>query len=142
MNDHIAPISEQARLFLGSAALGLPIGLLLDAFRLLRALFPHHAIAVFIEDTAFVCISMLILQCYGIMFAHGSIRGYFAIGAVLGLAVYLLTIGAVWMRMLKKIKARNQHIKRRFCTIRKRLIRFFVEPDKNQPNEKESHENA
>lgn len=126
MTEHIASISEQTRLFLGSCLLGLPIGICLDCFRFLRMLLPHHKIAVFLEDAALVLFSALLLQSYALMFAHGSLRGYFALGAALGLTLYLLTIGLVWIRILRKFKDFFRAVPVSICMILKKSFRFFV----------------
>lgn len=96
-------ISEQTQLFLGSVLLGLPIGLLLDGFRFLRMLLPHHSAAVFLEDSALTAGAMFLLQTYAVMFGRSEMRGYFCIGAALGFLLYLLTIGCVLTRMRQKL---------------------------------------
>ncbi|MBR6108022.1 MAG: spore cortex biosynthesis protein YabQ [Oscillospiraceae bacterium] len=103
----------QAELFLRSMLLGLPAGLLLDCFRTLRALLPHHALLVFIEDTVYVFLCIFTVQCYVWMYAGGVFRWQYAAGACIGLAVYLATVGAVWMRMLRRLR----------CAVR-RVLRF------------------
>ena len=107
-------ISQQARLFLYSVLLGVPIGILFDVFRILRAALPHHPLAVFLEDTAFSCAAILILQCYALMCGDGVLRWYFCIGALLGLLLYLCTIGAIIMQMLKKCRNMSRRLKRIF----------------------------
>lgn len=126
MSEHIASISEQTRLFLGSCLLGLPIGMLLDVFRLLRLALPHRTIAVFLEDTIFMILSIFAVQSYAVMFAHSQMRGFFIVGALLGLLLYLLMIGAVWMRILHKFRRFFDSIPVFLCMIWKKSLRFFV----------------
>lgn len=138
--EHFFSISEEARLFLGSCLLGLPIGMLLDIFRLLRATLPHHAIAVFLEDVCFALAAMVMLQCYATMFARSDLRGYFAVGALLGLTLYLLTIGTVWMQILRKLKHCLILPKRVFCRIRRKIHGFFVRFTEKRRNPKKNVE--
>ncbi|HAG14533.1 MAG TPA: hypothetical protein DCG49_11840 [Ruminococcus sp.] len=100
---HLTLHAETIR-FLGSCLLGIPIGLLLECFRTLRACLPHHCIAVFLEDALFSFGICFLLQCYAWMFAEDVLRWYHAAGAMLGFAVWLLTVGAVWRRMLCRFR--------------------------------------
>ena len=102
----------QMTLFLRSILLGLPAGLLLDCFRTLRALLPHHALLVFLEDTVYVFLCVFTVQCYVWMYAGGAFRWQYAAGACIGLAVYLATVGAVWMRMLGRLRRAVRHFLR------------------------------
>ncbi len=104
LQGHTLTAAAQISLFLRSILLGLPAGILLDCFRTLRAVFPHHALLVFLEDTVYVFSCVFMVQCYIWMFAGGAFRWQYAAGACLGLAVYLATAGAVWMRMLYRIR--------------------------------------
>lgn len=118
MQPHISVGTELLR-FLRSLLLGLPCGLLLELFRTLRALLPHHPLAVFLEDAVFSFAFCFFLQCYAWSFCAGALRWQYAFGAVLGLAVWLCTAGALWTRMLLRIK-------RCCCTIRQKIKRIFV----------------
>lgn len=126
--DHLTIYAQSMR-FLGSFLIGLPVGLLLDCFRTLRAILPHHVIAVFLEDTLFAFLSCFLVQCYVWMFADGMLRWHYAAGAMLGFLLYLLTIGAVWMRILKRLR-------RFFCSLRQKIGQFFVRNSKNAESEK------
>ncbi|MCR5307257.1 MAG: hypothetical protein K6E36_12280 [Oscillospiraceae bacterium] len=132
LTGQIAAVSEEARMFLLSVLLGLPAGLLLDALRLLRALIPHGAAAVFFEDALYVFSLMLMLQCAALMFLQGSLRLYCALGMLLGLALYLLTAGAVTGRLLRSLRRASAVIRRR---IRQKAARFFVRKSENQRGE-------
>ena len=104
LQGHSMTVAEQISLFLRSILLGLPAGLLLDEFRTLRALLPHRWLPVFLEDTVYVFLCIFMVQCYAWMYAGGAFRWQYAAGACLGLALYLVTVGAVWMRMLKRLR--------------------------------------
>lgn len=105
--------------FFYSLPVGLLCGVLLEIFRTLRALLPHHPIAVFIEDTLFSFLCCFVLQCYAWSFCAGALRWQYAAGLLLGLAVWLCTFGAVWVRMLERL--------RRICRILcQKIRRVFV----------------
>ena len=97
-------VPQETRLFLLSCLLGIPLGLLFDVFRTLRALLPHCAAAVFIEDALFSLSGCVLLQLFASAFAEDTLRWYYALGAVLGLLLWLLTVGAVWMRMIAALR--------------------------------------
>ena len=137
--EHIFTIREQTRMFLGSVLLGLPAGLLLDVFRSLRTLVPHGKAAVFLEDTLFAFLTAVMLQTYSVMFVHGSLRIYCALGTFLGLLLYLLTIGALWMRFLRALHRLTSGIR---CRIRQKSTTFFVRISKKIKPRKKSVENT
>ena len=101
---HQMAVETELLLFFGSLAAGLPAGILLDVFRTLRVLIPHCAVVVFIEDTVFSFLSVCAVQCYVWMFAGGTFRWHYALGAMTGLLLYLLTVGAVWMRLVRGLR--------------------------------------
>ena len=137
--EHILTIHEQTRMFLGSVLLGLPAGLLLDVFRSLRTLVPHGKVAVFLEDTLFAFLTAVMLQTYAVMFVHSSLRFYCALGAFLGLLLYMLTIGALWMRFLRGLHGLFSKIR---CRIRQKSTEFFVGISKKIKSQKKSVENT
>ena len=121
--------------------MGLPLGILLDGFRFLRMLWPHRGIAVFLEDMCFSATAMLLLQCYATMFARGELRLYYALGALLGLILYLMTIGAVWSRMLQRCKGAVQRACSRICCVlcrnwQKIRLKFVANPKKQRKHGK------
>ncbi|MBR6420423.1 MAG: spore cortex biosynthesis protein YabQ [Oscillospiraceae bacterium] len=131
------PISEEARLFLMSCLLGVPLGMLFDLFRTLRALLPHHPVIVFLEDTFFALCFCVSLQLYASAFGQDALRWYYTLGALLGLALWLLTLGAVWMRLLRGIRRLLGRILHSFGRIMQKTARLFVRnTKKSDPAEK------
>lgn len=112
-------VSTELMRFCYSLLLGLPCGILLEIFRTLRALLPHHPIAVFIEDTIFSFSCCFVLQCYVWSFCAGALRWQYAAGMCLGLILWLLTAGAVWRRILDRVQLTGR-------VIREKIIRVFV----------------
>lgn len=104
LSEQIFTIEQETWLFLGSCLLGIPVGMLLDLMRLLRTILPHHAAAVFLEDALLICFAAILVQCYATMFARGALRYYDALGCCCGFLIYLCTVGAVWQRMLSRMR--------------------------------------
>ncbi len=121
--EHILTVQAQTWLFLGSVLLGLPLGLLLDCFRIARALIPHRAFAVFLEDALYVFVCAFCLQIYASVFAHSVLRMYCFLGALLGLLLYLCTVGTVIMRICGTLRSLLRAF---FCRIRQKASGFFV----------------
>ena len=125
MTPHLTVQQELTR-FAQSLLLGIPAGLLLDLFRTLRALLPHHPLTVFLEDALYTFLLCFLLQCFVWMYADTVLRWQYALGELLGLALYLLTAGTVWSRIL-----------RRLCAIRQKIRLAFVKnTEKEKPAEK------
>lgn len=113
------PVALELRRVLYALPLGLICGLLFDIMRILRALLPHHYIAVFLEDTLFSFLCCFMLQCYAWSFCGGALRWQYAAGAGIGLCLYLLTAGLVISRILRRWS--------RFChALRKKIRLVFV----------------
>ena len=125
MTPHLHVSQELAR-FAQSLLLGIPAGVLLDLFRTLRALLPHHPLTVFLEDALYTFLLCVLLQCFVWMYADTVLRWQYALGELIGLVLYLLTAGTVWTRMLKRL-----------CAIRQKIFRAFVKnTEKEAPGEK------
>ncbi len=96
-------VSEELRLFALSCLLGAGFGAWYDLFRLLRLLLPHGSLLVAAEDILFLA------GCTGTFcgFISLSVRGElhccYLLGAVLGAALYLLTLGSLVMRILRRL---------------------------------------
>lgn len=125
MTPHLA-VSQELTRFAQSLLLGIPAGLLLDLFRTLRALLPHHPLTVFLEDALYTFLLCFLLQCFIWMYADTVLRWQYVCGELIGLAVYLLTAGTVWSRVLRRV-----------CTIRQKIRSIFVKnTEKEKPAEK------
>ncbi|MDD5947525.1 MAG: spore cortex biosynthesis protein YabQ [Oscillospiraceae bacterium] len=130
-------VYQETWLFLGSCLLGLPLGILWDAMRLLRCLLPHHAVAVFLEDVLLVFAAAVAVQCYAIVFARSALRYYDALGCVCGFVIYCCTVGAVTGRILHRIRhgrtALAHQMKHMCCLIWKKIAGVFVRcPEKRR----------
>lgn len=129
--DHSVTVSLEMQCFLRSLLVGLPCGLLFDLCRTLRALLPHHFIAVFLEDTLCAFLCCFFVQCYAWSFCGGILRWQYLAGTVIGLCIYLLTVGAVWKRILQKLS--------RFChLIPQKISSVFVRNPENTESDKKN----
>ena len=109
MTPHLTVTQELAR-FAESLLLGIPAGLLLELFRTLRALLPHHPLTVFLEDALYSFLLCVLLLGFVWVYADTVLRWQYAAGELLGLIIWLLTAGTVWARMLKRLRLFRQHI--------------------------------
>ena len=88
-------VTEQTRLFLWACLIGVGLGIVYDCFRVLRIVFNHKFVAVFIEDVLFTIFYALCLFVYMTECSRGQIRFFVIIGSLLGFVAYLLTVGFV-----------------------------------------------
>ena len=96
-------ISEELRLFFLSCAAGGIFGIYYDVFRTLRLTVPHHSFFVFLEDVVFLATYAVFLSAFSSVEARGELRGYYALGGVLGFILYYFTIGKFVMRLMARI---------------------------------------
>lgn len=112
-------VPEQLLLFGGACLMGVPAGLLLDLFRLLRVCFPHHSAAVVLEDVILCVLWAFMLLAFTYAFARGEFRMYYAAGMFLGMLLYETVFGVWLLRLMRLLK------KKRFAPIcRKKQTRF------------------
>lgn len=94
---------EELALFGMSCLFGAALGVYYDIFRCLRLIFPHNRIMTAFEDILFLTGYGIFLTAFASAAARGELRFYFIIGNSLGFVIYLLTVGSLIMRILKKI---------------------------------------
>lgn len=98
-------ISEQTKLFLWACVLGGAMGIIFDFFRVARILVKHRKIAVFVEDFIFTILFFLAFFIYSTERARGQLRFFVFMGAVLGLLIYILSVGTVVVTITRKTSA-------------------------------------
>lgn len=86
-----------------SCGLGFLLGLWYDGLRLLRTLLRWGRIGTFIADVLFCVSAALCLFFFSFPLTGGAVRGYLLLGAAVGFAVYLGTIGRVSVRFCVRI---------------------------------------
>ena len=98
--DTFRTVQQELALFGGSVLLGIPSGIFLDGFRLFRRCVRHPALAAAVEDALWLLGTAVLLLCYASACAKGVFRVYYAVGCLLGLIVYELTLGEPTVRLL------------------------------------------
>lgn len=120
METHIT-VQEELLRFLRAAALGASCGVLFDFLRFLRALLPHGAVVVFLEDALFSFMFCFVLQVDAWSFCGGSLRFQHFLAMCLGFTAYLLTVGRVTARIMKCLRQLRSGI----CRLYLRIVRRF-----------------
>lgn len=95
--------TEQTQLFLLSCVLGIPIGIVFDIFRVIRAVIPHNKIMVAVEDVLFMFIYASFVMCFSIVASRGEFRVFYVIGNFLGFTIYFFTVGNIVVGIIRKI---------------------------------------
>lgn len=95
-------ISEELRLFFLSCAAGAVFGIYYDVFRVLRLTIPHKSFFVFWEDVIFLATFAVFLSAFAAAEARGELRGYYALGSLIGFTLYHFSIGSFVVRLINK----------------------------------------
>ena len=114
-------ISEQCLYFSASILFGVLAALFYELFHFLRALIPHHAIVVSVEDFIYcsTCAVLFIFLTYAL--SYGEIRWFGIFGALSGAFLYRFALG----RKLKKYIDRLADALRRLCA---RVVKSVIKP--------------
>jgi spore cortex biosynthesis protein YabQ len=93
--DTFYSVTEQAELFLLSVLVGAALGVVFDAFRLLRAVFltARKSFLVHVADFIFVLFYTFVIFTYSAVSARGEVRFFIFIGSLCGFLIETLTIG-------------------------------------------------
>ena len=115
-------LSEQTAYFLWSLVLGLALGVLYDAVRMVRMVLKAGRIHVMISDILFFAICGVVTSFFALPFNKGDVRGFIIFGEAAGFLVYRLTLGA----FMGKVYAFLARVLRGFVQkIRKILEKIF-----------------
>ena len=96
-------VARETVIFLLSCLVGAWIGVVYDAFRIIRIAFPHGKWAVFIEDVIFVLISAVFTFFFSVKFLNGFFRVFVVAGEILGFVIYYFTIGVLVFNCFKTL---------------------------------------
>lgn len=88
----ILSLNHQAVLFLTTAAAGFLLGLLYDAVRIFRQIFPHKNALIQIEDALYWGVVILLMFVFMLHENYGEIRFFSILGAFLGMGLYFLSL--------------------------------------------------
>ena len=96
-------ITNQLIYFLKSVLLGAVLGLIFDAFKILRLFIKHNVVAIFVEDVAFCIISAVITYGFMVDISCGQIRIFILAGELIGLVLYKLTLSKLLVTLIVNI---------------------------------------
>ena len=98
-------VSRQTELFLMSVGIGAALGVVYDVFRALRAMLPPlgKVIPTAVCDIVYMMIAGLFIYLFSLTAAGGEIRGYYWLGALLGWVIYILTVGAAVIGIIRTV---------------------------------------
>lgn len=94
--------AEQTQLFLLSCVMGVPLGIIFDIFRALRAVLPHNRFTVALEDTIFLGIYSVMLSLFCVVFSRSEFRVFYIVGNILGFGIYFFTLGNIVLGAIRK----------------------------------------
>lgn len=105
MPDYIFGLQYETKLFLLSFLIGAVFGAVYDILRIIRIVKHHHKIVIFVEDFFFVLFCGFWYFVFSTDVARGQIRLFTFIGIIIGLIVYLMTVGSITIRFASGIKS-------------------------------------
>ena len=103
ITENFLTVSEELRLFGISCLVGAALGAVYDVFRAFRLIFPHNSILTAFEDILFSGIYAVTLSVFLAVFAGGETRLYYAVGNLIGFALYMALVGSVVMGTLRRL---------------------------------------
>lgn len=98
--------TQQLRYFVIALAVGIAMGVIYEAFRLIRLISPKGKMLCFVCDVLFMSLASLISFVLTVVINTGIIRWYILLGEVVGFFVYMRTIGRVsgaLFRLIRKL---------------------------------------
>lgn len=98
-------VSRQTELFLLSVGVGAALGVVYDVFRALRAMLPPlgKTVPTAICDIIYMIIAGAAIYLFSLTAAGGEIRGYYWLGALLGWIIYIFTVGAAVIGVIRAV---------------------------------------
>ena len=84
-------IAEQTMIFLQASVLGIGMGLLYDAFRIIRIKTKNNIIFTFIFDILYTALFTVSMFLFIVDAANGMIHAYIPMGTALGMCLYFLS---------------------------------------------------
>lgn len=96
-------ILEQSNMFVVSFVVGVLMGVCYDFLRVVRRAVPHGIVAVSIEDIIYWILWTYFLVCILQSYNRGELRLYVILAIILGLIIYINTIGCVVMKLFNYI---------------------------------------
>ncbi|MCD8328383.1 MAG: spore cortex biosynthesis protein YabQ [Ruminococcus sp.] len=91
-------------LFALSIAIGVIFGVIYEATRIVRIIFPHRSWLVFLEDMLFMLFCGFWFFIFSMTFARGQLRGFLLLGNLLGFFLYIFTLGELVKRVVTRAR--------------------------------------
>ncbi len=133
-------LSYELALLLQSVGIGIIFGVVFDALRVVRIIFPHKSWMIFTEDFLFMLFCGFWFFVFSMTSARGQLRAFLLLGAVAGFFLYIYTVGEIVRRFIIKtrdtiraaLKRAYYKVKTRFISpvyrfIRRKYGKFFVD---------------
>lgn len=133
-------LSYELALLLQSVGIGIIFGVVFDALRVVRIIFPHKSWMIFTEDFLFMLFCGFWFFVFSMISARGQLRAFLLLGAVAGFFLYIYTVGEIVRRFIIKtrdtiraaLKRVYNKVKTRFISpvyrfIRRKYGKFFVD---------------
>lgn len=89
-------------LLIESLKLGIKMGLIYDAFRLLRVLFSHHKFIIDVEDIVYWIICTYLIFRLQLNLADGITRGFVIVTVFVGMGLYHMVFARWWISPVRK----------------------------------------
>ncbi|MGN0435694.1 MAG: spore cortex biosynthesis protein YabQ [Wujia sp.] len=103
-------------MFVISFIVGVLMGVSYDFLRVIRRVVLHGIVAISIEDIIYWILWTYLLVCILQSYNRGELRLYIILAIILGLVIYINTIGCVFMKLinyiLKQIRKQCKKIKK------------------------------
>ncbi len=116
-------LSYELVLFLQSVGIGIIFGVVFDALRVVRIIFPHKSWMVFTEDLLFMLFCGFWFFVFSMTSARGQLRAFLIIGAAAGFFLYIYTVGEIVKRFITKTRdVIRAALKKMYNRIKVRLI--------------------
>ncbi len=93
--DYIQGLAEQTEIFLYALGFGFLLGIIYSVFRVLRMMLPDSKGFVFFMDLLYFAVCTFLAFCFILVADSGKIRGYVALGMILGWTVCYFSFGAI-----------------------------------------------
>lgn len=109
-------IYSQGIAFLAFFLLGIGIAALFDLFRMIRRIFPHHSLAVKLEDFCFCMLSGIAIGIALFYFQTGKLRIFLPISIFSGIALWNISLGRFimgpFLQLLIRIRNKLSHLRK------------------------------
>lgn len=114
-------IRQETVVFIQAILHGMKLTFLYDLIRIFRRIVRHSTLAVSAEDLLFWIVSGVLTFCFAFFRTNGVIRGYVAVGLILGVVFYHFSISPLIQKFCLFLKKRIEFAqKSRYNIFRKR----------------------